>query len=767
MRISNIFASLLLATIVLTLHGCGASMSKLTKAVQGNDMVAIKKALKSGGKVNELDDFGRNALHMAVKAKNVKMISYLLQQNANPNIATKYGKYPVVMAAKTGSKEAVKLLLDAGADANQRQSNRHSSLYESASIGNMDIINLLIARGAKVEGVGKSPLVIAAGNGHLDAVKLLIAQGAKIEGAGQSPLIMAAKNGHAGVVELLISKGANIKKVGASSLVAAAGKGEVEIIKILLAADVDPNKPSKKGDFAIVSAGEQNNPEVAMLLLAAGANVNQFALDRTTPLYSAAYKGQTKMVDFLISAGAKVDAYSYKGNTALIIAIDNGKTDVVKSLLAAGADPDLRDNDKKDPYAPVYFAIRSDHESEEIIKYLIAAGANLDAKQGKYHWTTLHYSSNKSWGDKYVELLLQGGANPNIRDNEGDTPLDVASRAGHKKNQRLLRNYGGGINNYKKKSGSSFGKIFATVAIAGIAGSADISASDTARVMSATVNDIWVKDGQGNQLGNMYKQSLQNGEGGRSNNPIVNEMLGTRNQQQSAAAIYNEEMKKYQEIIKQQRQKQQKPSLYQQQLDRIAGQANANNVNKKGPNTLATSSVQTYNPESSSTASYRMNQTQVGNSANRSRTNPNPPRNRNSLSGNSSSSGLADSCASMEVMASQAGKDADKMMRDMGMSDLADMCAKEDTSAAKKKMASGTLYCKSGSLCAKYDFEYASDRKKYLPGCAQVTSCAGGYSDKCSVRNDKVRNGRGTVDWTIFAYNGLVRDSAKNIKCDN
>ncbi|MCW8826680.1 MAG: hypothetical protein OQK78_09685 [Gammaproteobacteria bacterium] len=136
------------------------------------------------------------------------------------------------------------------------------------------------------------------------------------------------------------------------------------------------------------------------------------------------------------------------------------------------------------------------------------------------------------------------------------------------------------------------------------------------------------------------------------------------------------------------------------------------------------------------------------------------------ISTNLFASSIAESCASMEVMAESAGKSADSMMREMGMGDLADMCAREDTGAAKKKMASGTLYCRSGSLCAKYDFEYASDRKRYLSGCAQVTSCDGGYSDKCSVRNDKVRNGRGTVDWTIYAYNGLVRDSAKNIKCD-
>ena len=98
---------------------------------------------------------------------------------------------------------------------------------------------------------------------------------------------------------------------------------------------------------------------------------------------------------------------------------------------------------------------------------------------------------------------------------------------------------------------------------------------------------------------------------------------------------------------------------------------------------------------------------------------------------------------------------------------MIDICKGVDTSAAKKKMASGTLYCKSGNLCAKYDFQYSSDRKKYLSGCAQVTSCPNNPSDKCSVRNDKVKNGRGAVDWTIYAYNGLVRNTAKNIKCDN
>jgi hypothetical protein len=138
-----------------------------------------------------------------------------------------------------------------------------------------------------------------------------------------------------------------------------------------------------------------------------------------------------------------------------------------------------------------------------------------------------------------------------------------------------------------------------------------------------------------------------------------------------------------------------------------------------------------------------------------------------SLIGTAAQAGeLAESCASLQVQLGSMGSKGEQMMRDLGMGELIDMCSQEDTGSYKEKMASGTLYCKSGDLCGEYDFEYDSDRKKYLAGCSQVASCPGNYSDKCSLNNDKVRNGRGTVDWTIYAYNGLVRDSAANLKCN-
>jgi hypothetical protein len=206
----------------------------------------------------------------------------------------------------------------------------------------------------------------------------------------------------------------------------------------------------------------------------------------------------------------------------------------------------------------------------ELNPRLISAGADLNSKQGKYRWTPLHAAADKGHYEK-VAQLLEAGADPNIRDTDGETPLDRASVHGYSNTMQYLASYGGSTNIYKEKksSGSSFGKIFSTVAIAGLAGCADLTADQTAQVMSATVNDIWVENGRGTQLGNMYQDSLQS-SGARSSNPVVNDMITTRTQQQSAANIMNEEMAKYRAIIVAQREQQEaKPTLYEQSLQRI------------------------------------------------------------------------------------------------------------------------------------------------------------------------------------------------------
>jgi hypothetical protein len=66
------------------------------------------------------------------------------------------------------------------------------------------------------------------------------------------------------------------------------------------------------------------------------------------------------------------------------------------------------------------------------------------------------------------------------------------------------------------------------------------------------VNDIWVNDGKGNELGNMYKESVTNGKGSGNGNPILDSMTYTRDQQQIATQSFKKEMAKNQAQVQQQ-----------------------------------------------------------------------------------------------------------------------------------------------------------------------------------------------------------------------
>ena len=124
---------------------------------------------------------------------------------------------------------------------------------------------------------------------------------------------------------------------------------------------------------------------------------------------------------------------------------------------------------------------------------------------------------------------------------------------------------------------------------------------------------------------------------------------------------------------------------------------------------------------------------------------------------------LAVQCASLQMQLEQLGEQA---ARDMGLGPVIDMCAEEDTASYKEAAKSGTLYCKSGNLCASYDFTHAADRDIYVSSCAQVAGCASDYTDKCTVTNDPVRNGTGTVDWTIYSYGAEMPAEAKAGHCN-
>lgn len=120
------------------------------------------------------------------------------------------------------------------------------------------------------------------------------------------------------------------------------------------------------------------------------------------------------------------------GQTPLHHAVKNNEITFVRFLIDAGADVDAKDNNGNTPLNmfPV-FDIDGDNIGNyfDTLVLLISRGADINNKN-RFGKTILHTASEQNKID-FVESLLQEGANINVADNDGDTPLHYAVNGRH------------------------------------------------------------------------------------------------------------------------------------------------------------------------------------------------------------------------------------------------------------------------------------------------------------------------------------------------
>lgn len=171
----------------------------------------------------------------------------------------------------------------------------------------------------------------------------------------------------------------------------------------------------------------------------------------------SAERGDTAEVVRFLEAGMSPDVTNEKGHTALQDAAVRGKLDTVHALIARGANVEAG----KRGYTALMSAAFVGQP--ETIKALLAAGANINAQDdGGYSalkWAAFGYFDKNissalqsmfngidSDNPRIVQLLLERGANPNIPDKEGGTPLMSAAWMGHAKIVIVLLDGGAEIN---------------------------------------------------------------------------------------------------------------------------------------------------------------------------------------------------------------------------------------------------------------------------------------------------------------------------------
>jgi len=188
------------------------------------------------------------------------------------------------------------------------------------------------------------------------------------------------------------------------NLLAAAERGDAAGVQAALAAGADPNTRDAARRTALIIAGENGAIAVARLLIAARAEINALDNRRYDALTQAAARGDHALVALLLDAGADVRLITspYHG-TALIAAAHHGHVEAIRLLLA-----------KKPPI---------DHVNN--LGWTALMEAIVLGDGGPRHTETLR-------------ILLGAGANPNIPDREGVTPLGQAKRRGFAEMVKIL-----------------------------------------------------------------------------------------------------------------------------------------------------------------------------------------------------------------------------------------------------------------------------------------------------------------------------------------
>jgi uncharacterized protein len=184
------------------------------------------------------------------------------------------------------------------------------------------------------------------------------------------------------------------------------------------------------------AAAKGDAAEIARLI-AAGANVDAQDSHSRTPLHVAAHFHHQAAAQALLKAGAKANALDAQKYDIVTIAAVNNDVAMLKLALAGGADPKAVTS----PYNGTALIAAAHLGHAEVVRVLIDAKAPLD-HVNNLGWTALMESIVLGNGGKAhtdtLEALVRAGANLNIADRQGVTPLGHARARRYGEMVRIL-----------------------------------------------------------------------------------------------------------------------------------------------------------------------------------------------------------------------------------------------------------------------------------------------------------------------------------------
>ena len=397
---------------------------------------------------------------------------------ASPTSETTTKGSPVTSSAKASAASSAAHVPTPGA----AQAELDSALRRAAWDNRVADAEALVERGADVNAkdeTAQSAYLIATSEGYLDLLRLTLAHGAEVDDKDSwngTGLIRAAERGHALVVGQLLQAGIDrdhVNRIGYQAVHEAVWLGEdtagyVDTVRVLIAGGVQLDRRSgTEGLTPLEMARQRGYDRLADVLRKATST--QPARDPDRALLRAATSGDADTAAAALRAGADIDTRDERRRTPLLLAATHDHVDVARLLVALGADPDALDAQHDTPwlitgvtgsvpmleallpanpdltvvnrYGGVSLIPASDRGHVDYVRRVVQTDIDVN-HVNDLGWTALLEAVILGDGgadyQEIVRILLDAGADPDISDRDGRTPLDHAKAKGHTEIARTL-----------------------------------------------------------------------------------------------------------------------------------------------------------------------------------------------------------------------------------------------------------------------------------------------------------------------------------------
>lgn len=424
-------------------NGCTALVLALNK---GHFRV-VEFLLHSGASSNTSDIKGDTPLHYIsgfkqelLKEKDINLFfeifELIILLGADINQQNKIGETPLIKACREGQELATYFLLIQKARSDLYTKSNVGPLHVAVRMQHVSIIELLLKFGVSAE--EKTPrgsaLDMAADLPNSEIGKLL-REGSSISSKSfvkYQKLYDEYKQWH----------DKKLKKRENSS-------GKLSNFPFLNA----KGKETRNQTILHAAVKQRNKHLVTKLLVYKEGFVTDLDAEKKTPLHVAAHEGFTKIVQTLLDAGASVNAQDISGLTPLNCAASQGWWEVCNVLLEGNAIANITNNEGM---SPLHFAVRNKvidpYEYLYTLHLLTEARVDVNAltSGGESPLSMAALRGNNI----ALLFLLKKLALPNQILIDGMTALHFAGAYGHKHTVMLLLQYGADINIKSPKHGT-------------------------------------------------------------------------------------------------------------------------------------------------------------------------------------------------------------------------------------------------------------------------------------------------------------------------